>query len=351
MIAPVTNIQPLTTLRRKRTLPVEGQVLVSVGDTVQSVDPIARANLNNRHMLLDAGRALGLPVARAERLIQRAVGDVVEEGAIIAGKRGVGSRQLRAPAAGTIIAISEGQVLLQVSDESALLPARVPGQVVEVQPNRGVTIECICAWAQGVWGNGRFADGVLQMVSNRPEENFTADQVDMSLRGAILLASHCEQRQALELAAQVPIRGLVLGSLATRLLPIAQKLPFPLLLTEGFGNAAINSDAFKLFSNHNGDVATLNAQATNPLNGDRPELVIPLKDAGRPPLTVDMQTFRIGQTVRVLTGLDKSRLGEIVNLLPASTRFESGLRAPGALVSLEHGPEMVYPLANLELLG
>lgn len=351
MIAPISYIQPLTTLRRKRRLPVEGQVLVVTGDLVQSGDIVARAQLNSRHMILDAARILGVPSEQAQRMIQREVGEAVEEGAILAGKRGVGSRQLRAPVAGTIAAISEGQVLLQVSDESASLLARVPGQIVEVQPNRGLTIESVCAWAQALWGNGKLGEGILQLTSNRADDTFTADQIDMSLRGAILVAGRCEHKQALELAAQVPIRGLVLGSLATKLMPIAQKVSYPIVLMEGFGITAMNADAFKLLSNHNGDVATINAQAHDPLTGDRPELIIPIKDAGRPPQTVEMQSFRIGQNVRVMTGPDKGRLGEILNLLPSSTLFESGIRTSGALVALEYGPQSSYPLANLELLG
>jgi hypothetical protein len=351
VIAPISYIQPLTTLRRKRRLPVEGQVLVVTGDLVQSGDIVARAQLNSRHLILDAGRILGVPSEQAQRMIQREVGEAVEEGAILAGKRGVGSRQLRAPMAGMIAAISEGQVLLQVSDDSASLQARVPGQIVDVQPNRGATIECVCAWAQALWGNGKLGEGILQLTSNRADDTFTADQIDMSLRGAILVAGRCEHKQALELAAQVPIRGLVLGSLTTKLMPIAQKVSYPIVLMEGFGITAMNADAFKLLSNHNGDVATINAQVHDPLTGDRPELIIPIKDAGRPPQTVEMQSFRIGQNVRVMTGPDKGRLGEILNLLPPSTLFESGIRTSGALVALEYGPQSSYPLANLELLG
>lgn len=351
MIAPVSYIQPLTTLRRKRTMPVEGVVLVNLGATVHSSDAVARANLEARHLILDAGRALGLSAERANKLILRNVGEKVEEGAIIAGKRGVAARQLRAPASGTIAAISEGQVLLQVNDDSSLMPARVPGLVIDVQPNRGVTIECICALAQGVWGNGGLADGFLQMVGSGPEQVLTADQIDMSLRGVILFVGRCEQRQALELAAQVPIRGLIVGSLATRLLPIARKMAYPIVVTEGFGPTPMNTDAFKLFSNHNGEQATLNAQIFEPGGLERPEVIIPIKDAGRPPQPVPAQSFRIGQTARVLAGADKGLLGEITALLPASTQYNSGLRAASAQIALESGKVTNYPLANLELLG
>lgn len=351
MVASVSHVQPQITLRRRRNLPVEGTVLMNLGDSVHSVDAVARANLGSRHLILDAGRALGMSPDRAKKLIQRSEGEAVEEGAIIAGRRGVGIRQLRAPSAGTITAISEAQVLLRVSDESSLLPARVPGVIIDVEPNRGVMIECACAWIQAAWGNGALADGFLQIVGPSPEQTLTADQIDMSLRGAILVGGRCEQRQALELAAQVPIRGLILGSLATRLVPIAQKVTYPIVLTEGFGLTAMNADAFKLLSMHNGEAATLNAQHPDFAIGDRPEVIIPLKDVGRPPQPVPYQNFRVGVTVRVTSGPDKGRLGEIAALTLTSVLFPSGLRAPGAEVVLQGARRETIPLANLELLG
>lgn len=350
MVAPITYIQPLTTLRRRRHLPVDGNVTVSLGEGVRSGDVIARSNLYTKHLMLDAGRALGLPPERVAKLLQRNVGDEVDQGAIIAGRRGFASRQLRAPAAGQIAAISEGQILLQISDESALLYARVPGHVIDIDPGRGATIECVCAWAQGVWGNGRFGDGILQMVADSPAHQLTADQIDMSLRGSILIAGHCAQRQALDLAAQVPIRGLILGSLATRLIPLAEKMPYPIILVEGFGEIPVNQDAYKLFTNHNGADATVNAQRSDPFRGERSEVIIPLEDAGRPPQPVAVQTFRLGQNVRVLAGKYKGAVGEISDLI-ASTVFESGLRAPTGDVTLVGGGRIRVPLANLELLG
>lgn len=351
MLAPITYVQPLATIRRPRRLSVEGEILVSEGEQVHSGTVIARANLAAEHMMLDAARALGQTPERATKSIQRSVGEKVDEGAIIAGRRGVGARQLRAPAKGTIAAISEGQILLQVSDERAELHARVPGQVIDVEAGRGVVIECVCAWVQGVWGNGRVADGILHLVGDGPDQVLTADQIDMSLRGAILLAGHCGQRQALELAAQVPIRGLILGSLTTRLLPIAEKVPYPIILTEGFGTSAMNADAFMLFSNRKQEQTTLNAQRSNLISGERPEAIIPVKDAGRPPQPIGLQTFRIGQNVRLLNGPHKGQLGEIIGLLPASTLYPSGLRAAGADVELASGQSAIIPLANLELLG
>lgn len=326
-------------------------MLVNIGDVVRSSDAVARSNLNSRHVILDAARALGVSREKAKKLIQRSVGEQIDAGSIIAGHRGVGNRQLRAPAAGQVVAISDAHILLQVSDESSLLHARIPGQVIDIELARGVIIESVCSWLQGIWGNGHFGDGILNIVGESPDQMLTADQIDMGLRGSILVAGECEHRQALELAAQVPIRGLVLGSLATRLLPLAKKLPYPVVLTEGFGKLPMNTEAFQLIGNHNGDQATVNAQLDDPFHGDRPEVIIPIKEAGRPPQIIPVQSFRVGQTVRILAGADRGKVGQISLLLPSSTFYESGLHASGAVVNLGAQGSAEYPLVNLELLG
>jgi len=350
MLAPITYIQPLTTLRRTRYLPVEGTITVGLGDRLRASDVIAKTGLHKQHLMLDAARAMGVPANRVDKFLQRAVGEEIEEGAIIAGSRGLASRQLRAPAAGKIAAISEGQVLLQVSDESLQVLARVPGLVIDIDPGQSVTLECICAWIQCLWGNGLSGEGNLHLVADGPQHQLTADQIDMSLRGAILIAGHCSQRQALELAGQVPIRGLILGSLATRLIPVAENMEYPIAVIEGFGKIPVNPDAFKLLSMHIGEPAALNAEINDPLEGERPELIIPLSEAGRPPQPVEMQSFRIGQTVRVLSGKYKGQLGEVMDLRD-NVIYESQLRGPAAELSLVGGGRARVPLANMELLG
>jgi hypothetical protein len=351
MLAPITFIQPLTTIRRPRLLNVEGIVLANMDDKVSATDIVARASLYTRHIMLDANQSLGLPRAETTNLIQREVGEHVDSGAIIAGKRGIGARQLRAPASGKIAAISGGQILLQVSDESSALQARIPGQIVDIEPGRGVVIECVCAWVQCIWGNGGLADGRLQMMGKQSNHSLTADQIDISQRGVVLVAGHCNQQQALDLAEQVPVRGVILGSMATRLLPFAETLPYPIVLTEGFGKVAMNKDAFRLLGNHNGQLATINAQPLDQITGERPEIVIPLGESGKPPEPVSIQRFQVGQGVRIISGEHKGQVGEIAVLLPASTEYDSGLRGSGAEVSLENLGSTSIPLANLELLG
>lgn len=350
MIAPISHVQQQTTLRRTRLLPVDGTVLVNVGDIVQSTDHVARAALAIRHIILDAARSLRMPPDRAKELIQRAVGEEVEKGAIIAGRRGIAARQVRAPANGRVVAIRDAQILLQISEETFLMPARVPGEIIDIEPGRGVTIEITCAWVQGMWGNDGLGDGVLKIVGSDPGQDLTTDLIDVSQRGVILVAGFCEDRHVLELAGQVPIRGLVLGSLPTRLYPAAQRQPYPIVVIEGFGESPMNQLAFELLADHNGGQATVNAQVFNSEDGSKPEVIIHLDEAGRPVQPAIPNMFQVGQTVHVLSGPNKGQIGKITALLPASTAYSSGLRAPGAVVALHDQGEGRYPLVNLELI-
>ena len=350
-IAPVTNIRELVTVQRSRLLPADGLVISEMNQQLSAKDVIARSTFGNQHMMLDAATALGMSPKRAEKFLQREVGESIEKGAILAGKRGIAARTLRTPVDGRIVAISGAQILLQVTEKSQELYACMPGKVINISPNRGVLLEFIGSWIEGAWGNGAFDDGYLNLVSENPAYSLIADDIDMSMRDSILIAGHCGQRNAIELAAQVPVRGLVLGSLATRLLPLVEEMEFPILLTEGFGEIPLNSAAFKLLSNASGEKITINAQLENEFEDLHPEIFIPIEDAGIPPKSIEGQSFRIGVKVRILSNPHAGEIGEISALLPQSTLFPSGIRAPGAEIMLKDGGASLLPLANIEVLG
>ena len=71
MIAAVTRVSILTTIRRRRVLPVIGRVLVRRGQKVAATDVIASADLAPQHLMLDIARGLGLPPDQAGSYIQR----------------------------------------------------------------------------------------------------------------------------------------------------------------------------------------------------------------------------------------------------------------------------------------
>lgn len=350
MLARISHMKDLTTLRRQQMLPVQGLVLKALGDKAATGEVVARSRVSSRNLILDVPDALGIPIQRADRFIECQVDDQVEKGAILARRKGLAARLLRAPADGRVSAINQGQIVLQLNEQRLDLLAHIPGEIIDIEPDRGVVIECAGAWVQAAWGNGGLGEGLLHVVG-KPDDYLTAAEIDMSQRGAILLSGRCNQRQALELAAQVPIRGLVLGSLTTRLLPLAEKLNYPIVMTEGFGDTPMNEYAFNIFRDHEGEETTINAQPVDVFSGDRPEVIIPQKQEGRPPQPEELRSFQVGQMVRVVGASYRGAIGEVIDLTGTSTLFPNGLRTPGAEVDLRGGDRVLLPLANLEVLG
>jgi len=350
MLAPVTHVLPITTIRRLRLLPFDGRVLVRKGQDVRSTDVIAEANLAPEHLLLDVARGLGLPANQADEYFQRHAGDRVSEGDVIAGPVGLARRVVRTPKPGRVVVAGSGQVLLELDSPSFELKAGIPGVVIELVTDRGVEIETTGALIQGVWGNGRVDSGLLTNISRSPQDILTSDRLDVSHRGAIILGCHCADAEVLSAAADIPLRGIILASMDASLIPLANRMRYPIILLEGFGNIPMNSVAFKLLSTSERREVAINAEAWERFEGLRPEVVIPLPASHMLPLPKEIETFSKGQKVRFVGALRKSMVGTLVALRPGLTTLTSGIRVPAAEVRLESGEDVVLPLANLEVL-
>ncbi len=168
MLAPVNHILPLTTIERERVLPVAGNVIAKLNQNVSSTDLIAEATWSREHLLIDVARALGISPNAADRLIRVKVNETVSESTEIAVGKGMGSRTVRAPRAGRVVAVGGGQVLMETGDASIQLRAGIPGTVVNIIPNRGARIRTVGSLIQGAWGNGRIETGTSFQFDRRP---------------------------------------------------------------------------------------------------------------------------------------------------------------------------------------
>lgn len=349
MFTQYTHVLPVTTLRRARLLPSTGRVLVKQGQKVNAIDAVAECAQQSQHILLDVRKAFGLATAReADALIQRKVGEKLQEGDVIAQVGDLFARVVRAPAASMVAAIGGGQVLLETSASRLQLKAGLSGEVVEILNDRGVVIESSGTLIQGVWGNGLVEQGLLSFPPKTADEEFTRARIDVSMRGAVTFSGFCTQADALQAAAQLPLRGLILGSLAADLIPVAREMPFPVIILEGFGQLAINSVIYKLLSTNEKRDVCLNASNWDVYNGTRPEIFIPLPVSGEAPQ--EPPELAPGKTVRVQAQPYRSRTGKVIRIREGLTTLPSGLRVPAADVLLEGNEEVIVPLANLDVL-
>lgn len=349
MLAPVIHINPLATVRRERILPVAGKVVVRKGQKVSATEVVAEADLASQHLLLDVGRALGLSSRDAEAQIQVKAGDRVSEGDVLAGPVGFPRRILRAPQPGRIVWCAKGQLLLEVHTRPFELKAGIPGVVVDLFEDQGVAIECTGAIIQGVWGNGKLDYGLLNAVAEDPGHVLAPQDLDVSLRGYIVLGGHVSDGEALKAAESMPLRGLILASMNPDLIPLAEELSIPVMLVEGFGRHPMNSAAFKLLITNVTREVAINAEPWDRYKGVRPEVVIPLPASATPPSLSDNLDFVKGQQVRVIRGAYFGKIGNLIDFR-SSSQMPNGIRAQAAEVRLEDGETAIVPLANMEVL-
>jgi hypothetical protein len=350
MLAPVTHIVPLATIRRERALQVPGKVVVRKGQKVSATDVIAEARLNPEHLMLDIARGLGLPENETEKYLHCKPGMLVAQGDVLAGPVGLTKRVIRAPKNGKVILAGEGQILMELEGAPQELKAGIPGTIASLLDERGAVIETTGALIQVVWGNNRVDYGLMYVLLRSPDEVLTADGMDVSMRGSILLGGHCEDAEVLKTAATLPVRGLILSSMDATLLPLAFRMRYPIVVTDGFGKVAMNSATFNLLTTNERREVALNAESWDRYKGHRPEIVIPLPAAVEPPIPQDVGIFETGAQVRVLRPPRWGMVGTITEMIAGLTALPNGIRSAVAEVQLESGQKEVFPLANLEVL-
>jgi hypothetical protein len=347
--APVVHVLPVTLVQRKRLLPVTGKVMARKGQKVTAAEVVAQADLTSEHVLLDVARGLGVAEAEADQYIHRQPGDEVAVGDIIAGPVGLARRVVRATQPGQVILAGSGQVLLQLEGRPFEVRAGISGVVTELYPDQGVQVETVGALVQGVWGNGWVDSGLLTVIIKSAEEELTPDRLDISLRGGVVLGGYCGDERVLYDAQEQQLRGLILASMSSALVPVALKMTFPIIILDGFGRLPMNRLAFRLLSTSGRREAVVNAVQWDRLSGNRPEVVLPLPPSAQPMESSDTIQFAPDLDVRIIHGPHLGEAG-ILNRLLGVVTLPSGLRAQAAEVQLENDESLVLPLANLEVM-
>lgn len=351
-----SHVTLLATLRRERLLPLAGEVIVETRQRLEASDVVARTYLAEHHKLVDVARKLGLPPEKADKAMLKQDGDPVKAGEAIAQRKvlfGLLPRTARSPVEGRLVAAAGGKALVAAIARPFELRAGMPGSVVTILQSRGVVIETTGALVEGVWGNGHQDFAPLRLAGPDLTKVLTAAEVDMSMRGSLVVVGCLTDAAALKRLAEVNVRGLVVGTLPAALQGLARKLSFPVLVVEGFGLGGFSEPALALLTSSAGRDAWLHAAPRDRFLGRRPELIVPLAGtATPPPVVVDGEALAVGKRVRVLRGPEAGRVGAVAALGERPVPLPSGLRARAAQVTFpgQAGPSVRVPFANLELL-
>ena len=256
---------------------------------------------------------------------------------------------MRAQIDGVVILAGDGQVLIELTSKPFQISAGIPGEVVDLIPDRGAVLETTGALIQAIWGNEQLNDGMLIVHAKDPTTELLASDLDDSMRGAIMFSGYCSSLETLKTADEIHLGGLILGSMHADLLPKAYEVRFPILLLDGFGRIPVNSMAFRLLSMHDHREIAINACSWDHFSNMRPEIVIPLPAPSSVSAPKEVDEFSASKLVRILRSPWNGTIGTLEKL-SGNTLVESGLRVPTALVRISDEQTVNVPLANLEVV-
>jgi hypothetical protein len=153
-------------------------------------------------------------------------------------------------------------------------------------------------------------------------------------------------------AVDAKVRGLIVGGANSTLIDVLGSLPFPVLLTEGFGTVAMTRPAFSLLHSNTGRETMVSADTRTRWGATRPEIMIPLRaEEEMPGEDGKIEPLKVGDQVRALRAPYLGALGTVAGMPQQLQTLESGARTRAAAVDLEDGEQALIPLANLELIA
>ena len=350
MTIKVKHYHELTSIKRERVLPVAGDVLVRRMQKVAPTDVIVVAPMAPEFILIDVAESLHVSPAKADELLLRQSGEELVKGDVIAGPVGMFKRVIRAPQSGQVKIAGEGKVLYEVESPTFELQAGMEGTITNIIPERGAIIETRGALVQGIWGNGKITYGIIQPVSNDMLQELVPEQLNIGFRGTIISAGFCRNPNVLETAGNIPIKGMILGSMSSALIPYAKAADYPIMVVDGFGTKPMNRTAERILAANKDNNIALNAQIYDPFLGNFPEVIISnstMSDLDLPPQT---GSLKAGKRVIIINGLLASRIGKIEEIYSQKRTIPSGISTEVAAVSLSGDKKVEIPLTNLELI-
>lgn len=378
-------------VRKKRILPIQGDVLVKEGDAVQAHTVVARASLPGRVHVVNVVNQLGISPDEIRRYMTKKEGDPVEQDEVIAETRPfikLFKSVSKSPIKGFIDSVSEvtGQVLLREPPQPLDLAAYLDGTVVEVIPREGVVVETRGVFVQGIFGLGGERTGEIEIVE---DFNFKPEH-----KGKVAVGRELVSAEALKRGRDVGVAAIVAGGINDRdvrdllgydigvAITGTEAIGFTLIITEGFGRISMAKRTFDLLSENRGKKASVCGATQIRAGVIRPEIIVsrgvrPIAEAGRDDAAergkeqsqalrtevtgsalpeggagdlTRSEGMRVGDLVRVIREPYFGRIGRVVDLPPELQELATESKARVVKLDLGNGAAVTIPRTNVEIL-
>lgn len=357
-------------VHRRRRLPIQGEVLVNVGDTVGPNDVVARAMLPGPLQTIRLNEKLGVEPREVESFMVVKVGDQVEPGQLVAETKGIFGKLFKSQAlsdvAGVVESVSEvtGHVLVREPSTPVEVEAYIAGKVSEVDPGEGAVVETRGAMVQGIFGVGGERHGTLRVAVSGPNQILEASDIRDDDAGKILVGGSGVTYDAIAAAAERGVTGIVVGAVKdvdlTKFLGYdigvaitgQEPISLTLLCTEGFGVLDMSQRTFELLSSLEGKDASINGATQIRAGVIRPEVIVPLEPTtgGAAEEGGGGGALEIGVPIRVIREPFFGLLGKVTDLPSTLVKVDSGAEVRVLRAKLDDGRDVTVPRANVEII-
>lgn len=365
---PGLKIKRRIRVSKVRRLPVPGKVLVAEGEEVDFLTSIAETVIPGEPNVVNAAAQLGIERGTLLEYMKKKEGDEVKEGEDLAGFNaffGLWKNWVKSPVDGYIETISpvSGQIIVREEPIPVTVNAYIPGRVVKVMGDEGAVIETEAAFIQGIFGIGGEAHGEIKIVSDDPKERITADHITSDCRGKIVVGGSLVTGEALRKAVQTGVAGFVTGgiidtdleSLLGYEIGVAitgqEEVGFTLIVTEGFGEMAMNPRTLELIKEFEGEIAAINGATQIRAGVLRPEVIIPHEKRAEMEAEDELASgMKPGTKIRIIRKPYFGVLGTVVSLPVELRKVESESSVRVIEIELERGERVIVPRANVEII-
>lgn len=372
--APALEVSHHAVVRKRRDLPLKGEVLVEVGQWVEADTVVLRAELPGDLTIVRLGERMGFEASEIIEGMKVARGDVVEEGQLLCSITsffGLFTSELRAPTSGVVEFFTEANAHLGIRSAPHPLEvsAYVAGRVVEVEEETSVTVEASGNFVQGIFGVGGERQGNIFLLDVARDAEVDAEMLKAqgeAIRDAVVIGGARYSAEALRAAAELGVSGVICGSIdADTLFDFVgheigvsitgdEDVPFTLIITEGFGFLPISERVIDVLGKGAGRRASINGATQVRAGATRPEVIVARSEGEGADDSYEeakgQKLLEVGAKIRIIRVPYFGSLGEIIELPLEPAQIPSGADVRVLKARLTDGSEVAVPRANVELL-
>lgn len=368
IFTPGLTVSERCIVQRDRRLPLEGEVLVEVGDRVGAGDVVARTELPGKVYPVNVANELGVDPAQLRSYLLKQEGERVTEGEVIGRTRGIlgfFATDSRAIVTSTLESISTvtGIVIFQADPIAVEIDAYINGKVVEVIQGEGCVVQASATLVQGIFGLGGEVQAELAMAVDAPDQTLAPADLDERHAGKIVVGGAYVPLETFRRAAELGVRGLVTGGfdydeikdLLGYEIGVAvtggEKLGLSLVVTEGFGRIEMAPATFELLRSKAGQRASLDGATQIRAGVIRPEIVVTHDEEEVPDapwVAPEPEGIAVGDTVRGIRSPWFGRIGRVESLPVDLRELPSETQARVLEVVFADGTRALVPRSNVE---